>query len=439
MENIYNIDRNLELCKSRLQKDEEIPEKVKKEIFDFTKKLNREGISKHRQYFYIERLKIMARIMGNKFLNPTPKDLEKGVDGLLEAQTRTKRSYSEGEGYSDRTVSDVIYSMKRFYRDYKDGKYLDIASKLKVNRHASKEKKPEDLVTKEELNSLLRACQNERDKALISMLYDSGCRIGELLTMRVRDVEYDEYGMRLTVSGKTGVRKVRVVGDSVALAREYQERYRRTNPDDLFFVGVEGGPAKYDSISTMLYKVSKRAGIQKRIHPHLFRHTRASLLARDLPEAPLESQMGWVHGSKMSKVYVSLSGEQQDEAVLRVYGIEKRKNEKGIEYVPQICPRCGAQNPGRDVAQYCYRCGMPLDAKEREKYEELEEKATDVIMNSKVESAVLQVLKKVLQKADPEFRDKSLSQVYAIIDEEEDLKKALIEEQAKKGQSPPPR
>jgi uncharacterized Zn finger protein (UPF0148 family) len=139
--------------------------------------------------------------------------------------------------------------------------------------------------------------------------------------------------------------------------------------------------------------------------------------------------MGWVHGSKMSKVYVSLSGEQQDEAVLRVYGIEKRKDEKGIEYVPQICPRCGSQNPGKDISKFCYKCGLPLDSSEREKYEELEEKATDVILNSRVESKVLEVLKRVLMKADPEFKDKALSEVYSIVEEEEDLKKALIEEQ----------
>ena len=45
------------------------------------------------------------------------------------------------------------------------------------------------------------------------MLYDSGCRIGELLTLRVKDIEYDDYGIRLTVNGKTGVRRVRTVGD----------------------------------------------------------------------------------------------------------------------------------------------------------------------------------------------------------------------------------
>ena len=423
MENIYDIDRNLELCKDRLKEDKEIPEEVKNEILKFTKALNRNGISKHRQYFYIERLKIITRIMGKRFLDPTPKDFDDAIDGLLETKVKRKRSYSEGEGYSERTISDVIFSLKRFYRDYHDGKYLEKVSKLKTNNHASKLKKPEELVTKEELNSLLKACINERDRALISMLYDSGCRIGELLTLKVKNVEYDQYGMRLTVSGKTGVRKVRVIGDSVALTRQYQERYNKKNPDDLFFTEMKGGLLKYGAVNTMLDKVSKRTGITKRIHCHLFRHTRATLLAKDLPEAPLEAQMGWVHGSKMSRVYVSLSGEQLDEAVLRVYGIAKKKDEKGMEYAPQVCSRCGAENPGEDVAIYCYKCGMPLGKKLYQDIAQERKEEEEFIMGSKV---VDDEDKENLKLIEPEWKDKILSLIWKKIE-----KKGLLEEAAR--------
>jgi site-specific recombinase XerC len=59
---------------------------------------------------------------------------------------------------------------------------------------------------------MLDATLNMRDKALISLLYDSGCRISELLTMDRKDLGFDQYGAKITVSGKTGVRAVRIVG-----------------------------------------------------------------------------------------------------------------------------------------------------------------------------------------------------------------------------------
>ena len=55
----------------------------------------------------------------------------------------------------------------------------------------------------------------------------------------------------------------------------------------------------YDAVHKELRKILKRAGIQRRIYPHLFRHTRASMLASRVAEAPLEAQMGWVPGTKV--------------------------------------------------------------------------------------------------------------------------------------------
>ncbi|MEM4067842.1 MAG: site-specific integrase [Candidatus Micrarchaeaceae archaeon] len=149
----------------------------------------------------------------------------------------------------------------------------------------------------DELNRLINACLNERDESQISLFYDSGCRIGELLTLRVKNIEYDDYGISLTVNSKTGVRKVRVVGNSVSFAHDYQVKFNRKNPDDFFFVKMRyGDPMKWADVNTMLYKVSKRVGTKRRIHPHLLSHTRATLPAKDLKEEPLESITGRLTG-----------------------------------------------------------------------------------------------------------------------------------------------
>ena len=72
--------------------------------------------------------------------------------------------------------------------------------------------------------------------------------------------------------------------------------------------------------------------------------------------------MGWAHGSKMVKVYVHLNDDDVDNAILRVYGIEKQVDkERNVTYVPKVCPRCKEQNS--NASQYCYKCGMPLDQK----------------------------------------------------------------------------
>lgn len=153
----------------------------------------------------------------------------------------------------------------------------------------------------------------------------------------------------------------------------------------------------------MLDKVSKRAGITRRIHPHLFKLTRATLLARDLKEVPLEATMGWVHGSRMSRTYVHLSDEDIDNAVLKVYGIEKKKENQAIKYRPKVCSRCHTENP--IINEYCLRCGLPLDHNKLLELEQKEEEVEKALMDSSVLESSSKVLLKMF---DPQFKDKIL-------------------------------
>jgi len=194
------------------------------------------------------------------------------------------------------------------------------------------------------------------DKAVISVLYDSECRIGEILILMVKDVEFDEFGMRLTGKGKTGVRKVRAVGDSVQLMREYLQAYSRTNPDDHVFIQLAGSrhgePMKWSQVNTMLRNVPIRARIGKRIHVHLFRHIRPTILSKDVKEAPLEATMWRAHGSKMARVYVHIDADDVGSAILKVYGIEKQiDRERNVTYVPKVCPMCKEVNS--NISSYC--------------------------------------------------------------------------------------
>lgn len=123
-----------------------------------------------------------------------------------------------------------------------------------------------------------------------------------------------------------------------------------------------GDPMTYADVRKALTTTMKKAKIAKRIHPHLFRHTKASTLATMITEAPLEAQMGWVHGSKQSATYVHLSGKQQQKAILKAYGLidETEKIETGLK----TCPSCANQIDAK--AEYCPFCYTDFpDGKER--------------------------------------------------------------------------
>ena len=114
----------------------------------------------------------------------------------------------------------------------------------------------------------------------------------------------------------------------------------------------------YDEMIKALRRAKKRAGITRRIHPHLFRHTRASLLASKVAEAPLEAQMGWIHGSRQTRTYVHLSAKDQDREILKANGLDVGEEEKEETPRTKTCPRCGELNPSNST--YCRRCWLPL-------------------------------------------------------------------------------
>lgn len=146
---------------------------------------------------------------------------------------RRQVRWGSGEEHppSGNAIQAYHVTLKRFYRWLlgDNETYPECVKWLKIRSpHRSREKKPESIVSEQELAKMLDATLNPRDKALISLLYDSGCRMSELLTMNRRNLGFDNYGAKIIVSGKTGVRAVRIVGDSVVYLRDWLN----VHPDD---------------------------------------------------------------------------------------------------------------------------------------------------------------------------------------------------------------
>ena len=146
------------------------------------------------------------------------------------------------------------------------------------------------------------------------------------------------------------------MGNSISYLREWQNAHPdRDNGDAWFFCGIEAGNRGKGLEHANIYKFLRKglhdAKIDRRIYPHLFRHTRATILASRVTEAPLEAQMGWVHGSRMTQTYVHLSGRDQDNAILRAYDIEIKEDNPIETQKLSPCPRC--KEPNDPKARFC--------------------------------------------------------------------------------------
>lgn len=186
---------------------------------------------------------------------------------------------------------------------------------------------PPEVLTDDEVAGLMRACSHRaptgiRNRALIALLYRAGLRITEALSLYPKDLELN-YGIIRVLNGKGG--KSRTVGIDPGAAAIIQRwldmrsridldqsgKFQRSvarpqiNPDltkkpkrnlsgrHPFFCTLAGQPMSASYGRVMLKRLTFKAGIDKRVHAHGFRHTHAAQLrAEGVDIAIISRQLG---------------------------------------------------------------------------------------------------------------------------------------------------
>lgn len=242
----------------------------------------------------------------------------------------------------------------------------------------SRRKLPKELLSADDVILLSEHTLNLRDKAFILFLYESGARIGEVLNLKIKDVENDQYGALITLFGKTGSRRIRIIASAPAI-NNWIKHHPIGEGDSWLFCGLNhstlGEQGDYFYFNKLIKVAKKKAGLKKPVNPHHFRHSRATELAKKLTEAQLCVYMGWEIGSREAATYVHLSGRDTDKAILALHGLAEREKESD-RFSSIQCPRCGIKNePG---AKFCSGCSLGLDEKSVMEFDRQKEMATKV-------------------------------------------------------------
>lgn len=326
------------------------------------------GMSKARIDRYQQVLKLFGLMISKDFKELT-KDDYISIVGSIEARN-----------YKDWTKITYKRILKKFVSWLYGGEVdPDCIKWIKFNYKTAK-RLPEEILTQDEVKRLIEAAIKPRDKALIACLYESGCRIGELGDMKLKHVQFDNYGAKLLVKGKTGQRRVRIISSVSYLARWINEHPQKNDPEAPLWISFTDHQQmlNYCLIRQKLVRLALKAGITKKVNPHSFRHARATHLCSHLTEAQMKEYFGWVQGSKMASVYIHLSGRDVDRALLKVNGIKINEEDDNESLGAVNCARCQENNEPTNT--YCKRCGMILDTKKLMNIEQ-EERNKNYLLN----------------------------------------------------------
>jgi integrase/recombinase XerD len=119
-----------------------------------------------------------------------------------------------------------------------------------------------------------------RDKAVLEFLYATGLRVSELTNLKLKDLNLEQ-GFVLC-RGKGGKERIVPVGHSAQMVlRQYLQEARprlAKSEDDSLFLTNRGGAFTRQGLWKMLRKYGKQAGLEKKISPHVLRHSFATHL-----------------------------------------------------------------------------------------------------------------------------------------------------------------
>ncbi len=359
--NFHKYDRRLSLLLPRINPNkyasvECLRIDCRRRNFNLTKKnielldkyfvdITNEGLTKARILSVMDQT---ARIL--EFLN---KDWESSsVDDIREVVNRIRCT-----DWGEHTKSDYLDKLKRFDKWNNDGEYSEKTRKIKTTMKNKYYKLPNQLITPDEAKKIINATSNVRDRAIISMLWETGARVGEIANIKVGDVEINKGECQVNLYGKTGSRRVLLL-ESTRDIKNYLQTRNNPKQDEFLFLLMgnrnHNAPITYSSVMRMMEDIRKRVELKKHIHPHLFRHSRASYLAsKGLNEVILCNVFGWQIGSKQVRTYIHLSGAQVQSALReKVYGLQKNQEPEN-EFI--TCPTCGEINSkNSDTCKQCY-------------------------------------------------------------------------------------
>ena len=382
--------KDFEAACRRVEEDRKVCPENKQAILDFCRARLARGSSRLRVVKCAYCLRFLAHWLKKPFAQASRNDLITLV-GELE-----KQDYAEYTKYDFKIVLKLLYKWLKGNDEVFPPEISWLKPKLRNNAH----KLPEELITEEEVLKMAQATNNPRDKALILLLYETGCRIGELLSLKVKNVSFDQYGAILRVTGKTGDRRVRAIVSAPALST-WLDNYGNAKPDSPLWpprshnIYNKSTAAEYRSVYVLIRKLAARAGIKKKVYPHLFRHSRATFMASKLTEAQMKEYFGWTQSSEMASVYVHMSGRDLDDTLLKMHHLAEKKEEE-MKIQIRNCHRC--RQPNSPTSKFCNKCGAVLNVETAMGLENEREKA-DTLLNELMKNQEFKefMLKKVTE------------------------------------------
>ncbi len=216
------------------------------------------------------------------------KEYKFGPEDIKLTHLKELMAWVTEKGISPRTQARIISGIKSFYKFLMIEEKVDrdptaLLSTPKIGR------KLPQILSVEEIDAIInsidtRKSEGQRNKAILETLYSCGLRVTELIDLKISNLFFENGNIRI-VGKNNRERTVPISTKAIKEINLYLSEYRRTlkvskADEDILFLNRRGKKLSRVMIFTIIKNITKKAGIQKSISPHTFRHSFATHLLK---------------------------------------------------------------------------------------------------------------------------------------------------------------
>jgi len=222
----------------------------------------RRGYSLKTIQTYVQCLKQFFRICLKDPKSVTKNDIKSYIDRLVE------------RGAPGNTINVHLNAIKFLMEEILSKKVL-----LKT-KYSKIPKRLPTVLTKEEVQKLIHATENQKHSLILKLMYSSGLRLSELVHLKKEDLEL-ERGLGWVRNGKGGKDRLFIIAEKLKKELEQHITTNCHSQDSWLFIGCKERHLSQKSVQEIVKKSAKKAGISKNVHPHTLRHSFATHLIED--------------------------------------------------------------------------------------------------------------------------------------------------------------
>lgn len=263
---------------------------IEQHLISFKNYMNFRRYSQNTIKTYADALEVFFRF----YKDQAPESLN--IEDIINFNT----SYILKKNLSASYQNQVINAIKLFYRNR-----FNRAMEVDFIQRPRREKRLPNVLSKNEVKSILEAPTNLKHRAMLSLIYACGLRRSELLNLTLKDILSDR---NLLFIRQSKGKKDRVVPISIKLIEMLRDYYKAFKPKTWLFEGQEVGK-KYSerSIQLVLNQAVEKAKIVKPVSLHWLRHSYATHLLESGTDLRYIQELLGHSSSRTTELYTHVS------------------------------------------------------------------------------------------------------------------------------------